>query len=167
MFESLRKSKVDPVTKKPYTFSPAKFLHPVVLKRGVIVSAIGLKSRYGQDQMFYGSIGLTKTIDVTFDKDPAQVIDVNVTRVSKDYNALSWRLDGDVSLIDHFIVMKEINGIRTIVGKAHSEFPYGNCNVYHKLTGRDMGELMYVIVPVLNTYDTGPIVKSNVVNVED
>lgn len=167
MFETLRKAKVDPLTKKPYVFSPAKFLHPVVLKRGVIVSNAGLKSRFGQDQLMYGSLGLTKTIDVSFDEDPATVVDLSVTRLSKTYNVLSWRLDGNVSLIDHFLIMKEVNGVRTMVGKAHSEFLYGNCTVYHKLSGRDIGELRYVIVPVFNTYDAGPFVKSNAILIED
>lgn len=167
MFETFRKKKVDPVTKKPYEFSPSKFLHPVVLKRGVIVSTSGLKTRYGQDQMLYGSIGLSKTLDVSFAKAPTNIIDFSATRFTKNANLLTWRIQGLINKIDHFIIMKEVNGVRTIVGKAHSEFEYGNCQFYHKLTRRDIGELKYVIMAVYNDYDASAFVKSNVVVIED
>jgi hypothetical protein len=167
MFETFQKSMVDRITKKPYKFSPSKFLHPITLKRGTIVSSIGLKTKYGQDQMFYGTIGLSKTLDVSFDKIIAEIVDFNVTQFTKNTNLLTWRIQGLIEKVDHFILMKEVNGIRTIIGKAHSEFEYGNCQFYHNLTRRDIGELRYVIVAVYDDYNSSKFVKSNTIVIEE
>jgi hypothetical protein len=167
MFETFRKSRIDPVTKKPYSFNPSKFLHPVTLKHGVIVSSQGLKTRFGLDQMVYGSIGLTATLDVSLDGETVSIVDVSASRFNRVTNLVTWRLQGNVNKVDHFIVMSEVNGVRKIVGKAHSEFPYGNCQMYHDLTVHDVGEVKYVIVPVMIDYRTGTSVSSNTIEVED
>jgi hypothetical protein len=97
----------------------------------------------------------------------ANIVDFNVKQFSKNVNLLSWRVQGSIEKVDHFIIMKEVNGVRTVVGKAHSEFAYGNCQYYHNLTRRDIGELKYVIVAVFNDYNTGKLVKSNTIVIED
>lgn len=166
MFEQLTKEKIDPVTKKPYNYMPAKSLHPVTLDRGVIVSFAGLKIRYSKDQMAFGMIGSVESVDVTFDNQRAIVIDASAARFDKFINVITWKIDGDISLVDHFIIMKDVLGVRTLIGKAHSEFTYGNCTYMHRVTRHDEGALSYVIVPIYNDYRVGAPTKTNQVFVE-
>jgi hypothetical protein len=155
MFETLQKTKTDTITKKPYTYSPAKFMHPVTLKRGVLVTSSGLKTRFSKEAMSHGAIGATESIEVSFDEDVARVLDASVARFDSDLNVVTWKLRGSIDQVDHFLIMKEVHGVRTVIGKAHSEFAYGNCQYLHQLTARDAGSLVYVIVPVFNDYKTG------------
>lgn len=166
MFDSLNKKKVDPVTKKTYTFSPAKFLHPIALTQGTLVSAAGLKTRFAKEPMAHGAIGFMQSVDVSFDDEPARVVDASASRFDKFLNIITWKVQGSLSAVDHFIIMKDVHGVRTLVGKAHSEFTYGNCQYLHPVSRRDEGSFNYVIVPVFNTYKTGTQVATNAVIVE-
>ena len=89
------------------------------------------------------------------------VVDAAAYRFNNELALLSWRVQGAIEQFDHFIIMKEVNGVRTIIGKSHSEFQYGNCQFFHVLTPNDVGELTYVISPVLNDYTPGDSVKTN------
>ncbi len=166
MFDSLVKERVDQVTKKTYTFSPAKFLHPIALTQGTLVSTTGLKTRYAKEPMAHGAIGFMQSIDVSFDDEPARVVDASASRFDKFLNIITWKVQGSLSAVDHFVIMKDVHGVRTLVGKAHSEFTYGNCQYLHPVSRRDEGSFSYVIVPVFNTYETGTQVTTNAVIVE-
>lgn len=167
MFETLIKEKVDSVTKKPYAFKPAKFLHPITLDRGVIVSQQGLKVLYTKDAMSHGALGSVESIEVSFDDDPAHVIDPAAARFDAYTNIITWKLQGSIDQVDHFLIIKNTMGVRTLVGKAHSEFRLGNCQYVHRLTHRDEGAITYVIVPVYNDYSLGDEIMTNVVVVDD
>lgn len=166
MFETLTKEKVDAVTKKTYAFKPAKFLHPVTLKRGVIVSSSGLKTRYSKEPLAHGAIGAIESVEVSFDIEPAKIVDPSAAKFDKYLNVITWKVQGSVDQVDHFLIMKDVHGVRTMIGKAHSEFPYGNCQYLHPVTRRDEGSFEYVIVPVFNDYKTGTSVVTNNVAVE-
>lgn len=166
MFESLVKESVDTVTKKSYTFSPSKFLHPMTLKRGVVVTAAGLKTRYSKDPMAHGAIGATETIEVSFDNNRPNIIDPTTSRFDKFLNVITWKVEGVITNVDHFLIMKDVHGVRTMIGKAHSGFTNGNCQYLHPVTRRDEGAITYVIVPIFGDYRVGQSVKTNTVIVE-
>lgn len=161
LFDSFEKEKVDVVTRKSYVFKPSKFLHPVALNRGVLTSPIGLRTRYAKDQMSYGTIGMTKSFDVTLNVDPAQITELSASRFDRSLVVITWKLMGNIDQIDHFLIMKEMYNVRTVIGKAHSEFLYGNCQFAHQLTSKDKGSLVYVIVPIFNDYKTGASAMTN------
>ena len=166
MFETLTKEKVDQVTKKTYSFSPAKWLHPLTLNRGIIVSSAGLKTRYSKEPMSHGGLGAIESVEVSFDDEPARIIDPAASRFDKFLNIITWKVQGSIDAVDHFLIMKDVHGNRTLIGKAHSEFPYGNCQYLHPVSRRDEGSFNYVIVPIFNSYKTGTQVSTNAVIVE-
>jgi hypothetical protein len=163
MFETLRKVRTDPSTKKLYEFNPAKFLHPLALTNGTIVTPAGLKTRYAKAPMEHGFVGTTESIDVSFDESSARIIDATASRFDKSLNIVSWKMQGSVDTVDHFLVMKDVHNVKTIVGKAHSEFEHGNCQFLHRITARDEGPTTYVITPVFNDYKTGEPATTNVI----
>jgi hypothetical protein len=167
MFELLSKEKFDPITKKTYTFNPSKFLHPITLNRGVLMTSQGLKTRYAKEAMSHGIIGTIESVDVSFDSDNTIVLDSSASRFDRHTNVITWKTQGSIDAIDHFVIIKDVLGVRTLIGKAHSEFSYGNCQYLHRLTQRDLGALRYVIIPVLNTYEIGAESITNVVVIDD
>lgn len=165
MLESLRKNLIDPVTKKPYTMSPSKFLQPVTLKKGIIVTTTGLRTKFVKDDMSHGAVGSPHVINVSFEQDAAKLQDASVTRFGKTLNVISWKVQGSIDQVDHFLVFKDNNDVRTLVGKAHSEFQYGNCQYIHVLSERDSGTISYIVIPIFNDYTVGSEVTTNLVNV--
>jgi hypothetical protein len=163
LFEKFEKTSVDEVTRKSYTFKPSKFLHPITLREGTLVTSRGLKTRYAKDTMTHGRIGTVETVEVSFDSPPARIIEQNVSRFNKGLNIITWKLEGSIDQIDHFLIMKDVHGVRTVIGKSHSEFEFGNGQYLHPVGELDEGELAYVIVPVFNDYTLGEEETTNVV----
>lgn len=166
LFDSFVKTSTDTVTKKPYAFKPAKFLHPYTLTRGVIMSTAGARMRHAKDPMAYGVIGSIVTTEVSFDNDTAKVVDQSASSFDRFTNLITWNMLGNITQVDHFLVMKQVHGIRTIIGKAHSAFPNGSCQYVHVLHRRDAGALQYVILPIYNDYRLGPEAITNTLIVE-
>jgi hypothetical protein len=166
LFKDFVKTSVDPVTKKPYTWSPAKFLHPITLTRGVIVTQAGAAQRYAKDPMSFGVVGSVATVEASFDNDSAKIVNQEATAFNRNLNIVTWQVNGDITQVDHFLVLKTVGGIRSVLGKAHSEFPHGVCQYFHPVTHRDNGALNYVVIPVMNDYKVGSAVTTNTVIVD-
>lgn len=167
LFNTFQKTVVDPTTKKSYVFNPAKFFHPVTLNQGTVVTPTGAKVLFSKDPMSHGAIGSTQSIDVSLDAPTATIIDASVSQFNKKLNIVSWKVQGTMGLIDHFVIMKEINGARSLVGKAHSKFQNGNCQYLHELTHRDSGSITYILVPIYNDYHVGDFFRTNSVTIHD
>ena len=166
LFEQFVRENVDTVTKKSYRFKPSKFLHPIALNEGTIVTSTGLKTRYSKDAFAHGKVGTTEFVEVSFNKDPASIIELQAANFDKKLNIITWKLQGDIDQIDHFVIMKDQHGVREAIGKAHSEFPFGNVQFLHQLDDEDTGEWSYVVTPVFNDYDMGDEVVSNTVEID-
>lgn len=161
LFNLLKKTEVDQLTKKSYDFSPSKFLHPITLKRGTIVTPNGVRTKYSKDAMSHGSTGTMKTLDVSFDSEQARILNPTAAKFNKKMNIITWKLEGSIERVDHFLIIKEVHGVRTIIGKTHSEFEFGNCQYIHVTSDQDEGELKYLIKPIYNDYRTGLVVTTN------
>jgi hypothetical protein len=161
MFEQFVKTVVDPSSNISYTFRPAKNLHPVTLRHGNVLPAGASTLKYSKPAMAFGRVGNLTKLDVAFDREVASIIDASAARFDDKLNVITWKLQGDIGQIDHFVVMKEVHGVRTIIGKTHSEFQHGNCQFFHALTARDTGVMTYVIVPVFNDYRLGDEALTN------
>jgi hypothetical protein len=166
MFDQLVKSAIDSTTQKSYSFSPAKFLHPYTLSRGVIVTSDGVRQRTAKDPMSFGVVGSITTTEVSFDDDTATITNLTAANFDRVTNVITWQILGNLSQVDHFIVMKQVHGIRTVIGKVHSEFANGACQYVHSLSTHDVGSLNYVVIPVYSDYRVGSESSSNSLIVE-
>jgi hypothetical protein len=166
MFDGFVKTSIDPTTKKPYSFSPAKFLHPLALTRGVLVSTQGASQRYAKDPMSFGIVGSLVTVNVSFNISTSLVSNLTATNFNRDLNIISWQANGDITQVDHFLVFKLVNGVKTLIGKAHSQFPTTACQYFHQVTKHDDGGISYVVTPVMNDYNVGVAVTSNTIIVD-
>jgi len=166
MFDKFVKTSTDPTTLKTYTFSPAKFLHPLALNKGTIVSTNGASQRYAKDPMGFGTVGDVTTIDISMNLLPISLSNVIASNFDRYLNLITWTVVGDITRIDSFLIFKEVHGIRTPIGKSHSQFSSGMCQFMHEITNDDVGELFYVILPVMNDYNDAPEVKTNTLTIE-
>ena len=166
MFNDLVKTSKDPTTLKSYSYSPAKFLHPLALNAGTIVSSKGAAQRYVKDPMGFGAIGDVTSIEVSLNALPISLNNVRAARFDRHFNNITWNVMGDMSRIDSFVVMKEVHGMRTVLGKVHSQSQSGMCQYVHKITNDDVGELRYVIQPVMGDYVRSPETVTNSLIIE-
>jgi hypothetical protein len=166
MFETFIKSKVDLSTKKSYSFKPSKFFHPLALNLGILTSAQGLKTNYSKDEMSHGTLGSSEVFEVSFDSEQSLIKEATVTNLGKYVHVLLWKLQGNIDNIDHFLITKDSNGVRTLIDVAHSEFVNGNCLKYIKLNKRDNGTFKYIITPIYNDYNVGIPVSTNQITVQ-
>lgn len=165
LLESYSKDVVDTATLKPYKYSPSKFHHPITLTRGLLLSTKGRQLLYGKNEIMYGIIGNSQTVDVSFTNESVSITDLSVERIDQNTNKIRWKLNSDISQIDHFLILKNVNGIKTFVGKVHSNFKQ---DIYfvHKLQKNDFGTFKYEIIPVLNSYQMSQIESTQNVKVE-
>jgi hypothetical protein len=166
VFESFEKTAIDAITRKTYKFKPAKFLHPYTLKKGTLLNT-GSKFKLGKSILEHGTIGSSYQLDLSFFNSQTTVLELNASKFDLDKNILTWRIQGNIDSIDHFIIMKQVHGMRTVLGHAHNVFSDGNCQWIHKFSKNDLGQLQYLIVPVLNDYSYGQISTSNLILIED
>lgn len=167
MFQTLNKTATDQTTSKTYTYNPAKFLHPVALTQGTLVTQAGLNSLFPKEAMSWGALSAPTAIEVSLDGPVATIVDATAAQFDERLNTLSWKVQGEINRIDHFVIMTDVNGARTLIGKAHSEFQNGMCQYLHPLTRTDIGEISYIIVPVFDDYKVGDQVETNSVLIEE
>jgi hypothetical protein len=168
VFDAYEKTSTDPITKKPYTYKPAKFFHPFTLKKGTILDISAKnKTKLGKSILEHGSVGSTKHIDLSIFDFQISVTELNASKFDLKQNIITWRVQGNINLIDHFVIMKQVHGIRTIIGYAHNVFSDGSCQWIHELSKNDHGQLQYIILPIFNDYTRGQTLTSNMILVED
>ena len=121
----------------------------------------GLKTRSPKDALSHGAIGSVEVVDVSFDSDPARIVGQSAARFDSRLNVVTWKVEGNLSQVDHFLVLKDVHGVRTAIGKVHSEFEFGNALFLHDTNERDEGELRYVVIPIFNDYSVGDEATTN------
>jgi hypothetical protein len=160
------KNAVDPTTKKKYTYYPAKFHHPITLTIGNITSPQTLIAHYPKSQFSFGNVGNLASVDVSFANDSVYITESSSEAFDRKTNVIRWSINGSPETIDHFIIMKEFLGQRTVIGKSHAINDTTTFRFFHELSTSDIGEFVYIIVPVFANYAVGQESKTNTVKVE-
>lgn len=76
---------------------------------------------------------------------------VSTKRIDSSTVKISWETETDMlDFYESFIVMKVVNGVRSVLGRSCKD------HIYHRLDeSQDLGTIYYIIVPVLNEFDMG------------
>lgn len=147
-----------------YEIKPSKYLHPITLsEEGSIVTEASLKKNHAKGAFTQGKIVDIQYVDVNLGSFLPKVEEAKAEVVNKSRTLLKWRIKGNSNFIDHFIIVLEINGMRTIVGKSHA---IGGSNQFQFVDLLDNGEhgpLEYIIVPVYYDYTRGSEVRFNTI----
>jgi hypothetical protein len=140
---------------------PLKFLHPVALNQGNIVTPASLKSNYSKEPFEFGNVGNFVSQDVTVEISQPRVFNVKVIRFNEQINILRWNVSGAKDLIDHFLIITERFGAEEIIGKAHTRFPSNVIQFLDRESPKEPGSFRYKIIPVYKTYEHGPVLVSD------
>ena len=152
---------VDIRTNVSYSFAPAAWRHPITLKKGNLVTASSLKRNHSKTTFTFGTVVDSKSVTVSLANMMPSLRDGKATMFGRDRIFVQWKVQGNVNKIDHFIVILDILGVRTIVGKSHNITNSNYFQFVDELTNKESGELTYFIVPVFFDYSRGPELKTN------
>lgn len=155
--------KKDETTRKMYKMSPKKHIHPSALKKGMLLSNHFIDGD-SKHAAIYGKLGANYTFDID-NVIPSPSIEDLTARKNGNQIFLTWKIKGILSRIDHFIIMKEVDGIRKLVGKSHAII--SSLTYRHELNYSDVGNTKYVLVPVYSDYSIGSSARSNDVIIEE
>ena len=144
-----------------YSFSPAKWMHPIVLSKGNLVSESSLVANYAKNQFTFGQVGSISSISVSLSKSQPSIFKATATRVNSTLVKIQWQVQGTLNKIDHFIVTVDTLGNRSIAGKSHNISDSGQFQFIDKLTDGEKGALVYIITPVFHDYTRGNEFKTN------
>jgi hypothetical protein len=166
LFKTFNKQVVDQRSKRPYVFNPAKFLHPLAHDTGTLYTPLGTQMLSSKSDFSHGVLGNVVAVDATFGTNTFNIENVDYSWNDHDTIKLSWQTEGDMTAIDHFLVSKDVMGIRTIIGKTHSSYLHNNVVFLHHLNKNDIGAFRYVVTAITNDYQVvGNVGVSDVVEV--
>lgn len=167
MIEKLYRTEQDKSTGKFYSFKPSTFRHPLALSEGVLSTKESLIKNHAEDDFSFGYVGNIKEIDVTFESPLTKISDIFAKRIDRRTNSIKWSVDGRLSDIEHFILMKEILGQAKIIGKAHNISSNKSFEFFDYIEPDDIGEVTYKVIPVMSNYFRGSAGVSNIVKIID
>lgn len=148
----------DQETRKMYKINPRKHHHPLTLIKGSVITKHFL-DKHPKDDMLYGSTGTCIEVNVITLKHLPKIQNFIVNFLDKKRLILSWSVSGETELVDHFILMKEINGVKSIIGKSHCFDD--NLDFIHELTNHDLGNVRFILNPIYQDYSSGASEVSN------
>lgn len=144
-----------------YTLQPSKWFHPVTLKKGNVVSDKSLARNHSQNVFSFGAVGNIVTTNVSLANILPSVAQASAQKFGKGSILVQWRVQGRVTKIDHFIVILEMMGMRTVVGKSHNVSESNYFQFVDTLTDGEHGKLTYYIVPVFYDFTRGTEITTN------
>jgi hypothetical protein len=143
-----------------YTYKPFDWLHPITLNDGTLVTKNSLKRNHSKAQFSFGKKGnIVKTNVSTVGILPS-VYTANASKVNSKLVKIQWKVQGVVTAIDHFIIMVEVLGMRSVVGKCHNISDSNYFEFFDALTDGEKGALGYVIIPVYYDYSRGKEIQT-------
>jgi len=144
-----------------YNLTPSKWYHPVTLNKGSLVSPNSLTRNHSQNVFSFGSVGNIVTTNVSLANILPSIAQASAQKFGKSSILVQWRIQGSVTKIDHFIVIMEMVGMRTVVGKSHNISESNYFQFVDNLTDGEHGKLTYYIVPVFYDFSRGTEVATN------
>lgn len=165
LFTSLTRT-VETGTNTSYELRPSKWHHPLTLTSGNIVSEESLRRNHAKSSFTFGNLGNIRRVHVSIPSPQPSISDAVATVVSNKKVEIQWHIQGDVNKIDHFILILENMGMKTIVGKCHNITETSYFSFIDDLENNESGRVLYTIVPVFFDYTRGTEVKTNSVVVK-
>lgn len=145
-----------------YTYTPSEWTHPITLEDGNLVTEASLKRNHSNKEFTFGSIADSKEIQVSLAEVLPSIYDGKARFLPGRKSVLvQWKIQGNINKIDHFIIVLEILGMKTIVGKAHNVSNSNYFQFLDTLDNQESGGLTYFIIPVYFDYSRGVDLKTN------
>jgi len=145
---------------KKRAYRPYKWFQKSALETGTLGAeneeGILLDSQFLQ----YDEIGVVKTVQMDVLKKILGVKNFLANRITLDKISLKWSINNSGDHYDHFVIVKEVNHIRTILTTTHNNSYVDNVNF------SDAGNIRYYITPVYYDYTVGTTVSSQLITID-
>lgn len=153
------------VENKPvsYTITPYKWLQPITLTEGNIVTDRTLSTNHAKQPLTQGNVVDVENVPVNLSKILPVLSNANATQVQERSILIEWKINGDLEKIDHFVIKLESGGLLTIVGTAHNISSNNTFRFLDILDNGESGSLTYNIVPIYYDYTQGTLIRTNTV----
>lgn len=146
-----------PVTRE-YTFKPYKWLNPLILRTGNIIS----KDKHPEFDLAQGPVVDIKYVNISFNEVQYPIItNIAANKISPGSIVIEWKVKGSLSKIDHFIVKNNVSGIKNVIGSAHNVSSNGAYKFKYNLLSEEAGSVTFSIIPVYFDYTIGTETVSN------
>lgn len=150
---------------KEYYYQPFYSRNPFVLRTGTMITEISLAEQLTNSQYSFGPTGQVLEYYADFANLLPTVKNVIATNKSRTENILEWKVEGNLDLIDHFIIKtQQLSHIR-IVGTVHNISETNSFKFYDILTDGESGNLTYMVQPFYYNYTNGQDTSSNTITV--
>jgi len=162
LFDSVELTGIDQSSLQRFKFRARKFLDPSSIRHGTIPSNAlidGVTKGSGldmSDPFIRGRTGLSESVDISVPSEPIPTIEsLSIKIDSTRVRILSWKVTGDSSTIDHFMVFARHAGINTPVGTVHA---LTNDNVFSftdDAVTNSVGKIEYFVQPIMSNFTKG------------
>ena len=146
---------------KNYSYKPYFWKHPITLEQGNIVTQNSLNKNYAKNDFTFGQIGKISTVSVSLANIIPVIAEAICQRVNRNTIKIQWKINGPTTKVDHYVILMEILGVKTIIGKRHNVSDSNYFDYLDILTNGEGGYIIYEIVPVLFDFSKGTSVKTN------
>ncbi|HIL98464.1 MAG TPA: hypothetical protein EYG51_21530 [Pseudomonadales bacterium] len=160
-FTQTSQEKKDLVTNKAYKENIFKYKNPFTLASGILPStqeSRGLSSVSGlkpQDPILQAKTGLSKSVSISLPASVATVTGLRAVKIDDDENLITWTLKGSKDRVDHFVVLAELEGVKSVLGTVHTQFKSNTFTFFDDELAPMVGTTTYSIVPVFSDYSQG------------
>lgn len=165
LFENYKKKKTDENSGREYEFNPMKFLNPLTLKTGALVSKEALKLNHAKSEFQIGNLNNKKEVLVQGINDKPAIISATAYKGSrirgKRNNIIKWKVSGERSQIDHFLISVKILQEIHFIGRTHNISTSNGFEFKDFIEPGDVGRFIYVITPIYNDYTSGKSFDTN------
>ena len=174
LFTQTSETGVDISTDSEYQLKVFKFLNPLTLKRGTLPStaraagatdASGIVSR---DPFLQGKSSMTHVVDATIPSQRTQIVNLAVARASESESLLTWTISGAADEVDHFLILAELEGVKSTLGTVHNESQSLQFEYLDDDLAIEIGTVEYSVIPVFSDYTYGAETSSvSIINAEE
>ena len=146
---------------KDYYFRPYKWRNPMLLSSGMVFSQDNKGNILSpKNELFSaGEVGTVATYSIVTPSTVSSITSFTAQRIGLKKIRLSWLIDSSLSDYDHFIIVKEVNGIKNFLGPVYHQELIDDIQ-------KDVGSFIYYITPIFSDYSAGSTVRTNCVVID-
>lgn len=152
---------------KTYTLYPYEWLQPVTFRAGTLYTDSSVVRSYPQTlpSFEFGKIVDIKELTVKVVNDLPTIYDVKANLLQSKKCLISWKIKGNIAKIDHFMIIRDMLGVKTIVGAAHAMISGNNGKIdfIDTLQNNENGQATYSIIPIYYDDTEGTAAKTNTI----
>lgn len=152
---------------KTYTLYPYEWLQPVTFRNGTLYTDTSVIRSYPNTlpSFEFGKIVDRKEVNVNILSDLPIVSQPKAEKYSSQRCLITWQVKGNLSKIDHFMIIRDMLGMKTIIGAAHC-IPLGSDGKFSfldSMTNNEKGQATYNIIPVYYDDTEGQTAQTNTI----